>query len=123
MLTTVFVMQLFLIVLLVVGFIVCYRRLNEKRVIVKYDPLIYYEKKLFRHKVVAGYSMQIYCCGLPVGEPSERIVYEANEVDKDAIEKAIRDALPTLTKGMTAALGISSIELSEIRKAIKKILG
>ena len=121
MLTTVFVMQLFLIVLLVVGFIACYLKLTKKRVIVKYDPLVYYEKKLFRQKVVAGYSMQVYYDGLPVGEPSERIVYEANKVDRDAIEKAIKDVLPILTKSMVVALGVSPIELGDIQDAINKV--
>ena len=121
-LTTVFVMQLVIIVLLVVGFIACYRKLTEKRVIVKYDPLVYNEKKLFRQKVVAGYSMQIYYDGLPVGESSERIVYEANKVDRDAIEKAIKDAQPILTGSLMAALRISPIKLSEIQKIIKKAL-
>lgn len=122
MLTTVFVMQLFLIVLLVVGFIACYRKLTKREVIVKYDPLVYYEEKLFKQKVVAGYSMQIYYDGLPVGEPSEKIVYEANKVDRDAIEKAIKDALPILTGGVMAALGVSPIKLSDIQEAINKVL-
>lgn len=122
MLTTVFVMQLFLIVLLVGGFIACYRKLTGKTVIVKYDPVVYYEEKLFKQKVVAGYSMQIYYDGLPVGEPSEKIVYEANKVDKGAIEKAIKDALPILTSSVGAALGVSPIKLSDIQKAINKVL-
>lgn len=122
MLTTVFVMQLLLIVLLVVGFIVCYRKLTGKTVIVKYDPVVYYEEKLFKQKVVAGYSMQIYYDGLPVGEPSERIVYEANKVDRDAIEKAIKGALPILTSSVGAALGVSPIKLGDIQKAINKVL-
>ena len=122
MLTTVFVMQLVIIVLLVVGFIACYRKLTEKRVIVKYDPLVYNEKKLFRQKVVAGYSMQIYYDGLPVGESSERIVYEANKVDRDAIEKALKGAQPILTKSVMAVLGISPIKLSDIQEAINKVL-
>ena len=122
MLTTVFVMQLLLIVLLVVGFIACYRKLTGKTVIVKYDPIVYYEEKLFKQKVVAGYSMQIYYDGLPVGEPSEKIVYEANKVDRDAIEKAIKDALPILTSSVGAALGVSPIKLSDIQKAINKVL-
>ena len=50
MLTTVFVMQLVIIVLLVVGFIACYRKLTEKRVIVKCDPLVYNEKKTIQAK-------------------------------------------------------------------------
>lgn len=75
MLTTIFVMQLLLIIFLVVGFIALYRRLIQNRVTVKYDPIVYYHKKLFREKVVAGYSLQIYYDGIPFGEPSERITY------------------------------------------------
>ena len=66
--------------------------------------------------------MQIYYDGLPVGESSERIVYKANKVDRDAIEKAIKDAQPILTGSVMAALRISPIKLSEIQKIIKKAL-
>ena len=121
-LTTVFVMQLVIIVLLVVGFIVLYRRLSQKRVTVKHEPIVYYEKKLFREKVVAGYSTQIYYDGIPVGEPSERIVYQSNKVDREAIEKAIQDAIPILTNSMIAALSVSPIDLRKIQEAIKKAL-
>ena len=45
--------------------------------------------------------------GLPVGEPSEKIV---------------KDALPILTGGVMAALGVSPIKLSDIQEAINKVL-
>ena len=122
MLPTVFVMQLFLIVLLVVGFTACYQKLTEKRVIVKHDPLVYYDQKLFRQKVVAGYSMPTYYDGLPIGEPSEKIAYEANKVDREAIEKAIKGALPILTRGVMVVLGVSPIEVGDIQEAINKVL-
>ena len=51
---------------------------------VKYEPIVYYQKKLFREKIVAGYRIQIYYDGIPFGELSERIVYQSNEVDKEA---------------------------------------
>ena len=72
--------------------------------------------------MVAGYRIQIYYDGIPVGEPSERIVYQSNKVDKEAIETAIMSALPVLTKSVAAALGVHTIELSEIQKAINKAL-
>ena len=97
MLTAIFVMQLLLIVLLVVGFIALYRRLNQKRGTVKYEPIVYYQKKLFREKVVAGYRIQIYYDSIPFGEPSESITYRSNEVDREAIETAITSAIPLIT--------------------------
>jgi len=120
MLTANFVMQLLLIVLLLVGFIALYRRLNEKKVTVKYEPIVYCHKKLFTEKVVAGYRVQIYYDGIPFGEPSERITYQSNEVDRDAIETAITSAIPIVTKSVMAALSVSPIELSDIQEAIKK---
>ncbi len=123
MLTAIFVMQFLLIVLLVVGFIALYQRLIQKRVTVKQEPIVYFEKKLFKEKVVAGYSTQIYYDGIPVGKPSEKIVYQSNKVDRDAIEKAIKDAMPILTESVMAALSVSPIELRNIREVIKKALG
>ena len=122
MLTAIFVMQLLLIVLLVVGVIVLYRRLSQKRVTVKYEPIVYYQKKLFREKVGAGYRIQIYYDGIPFGEPSERITYRSNEVDREAIETAITSAIPILTTGVMAALGVSPIKLGDIQEAINKVL-
>ena len=120
MLTAIFVMQLFLIVLLVVGVIVLYRRLSQKRVTVKYEPIVYYEKKLFREKVMAGYRIQIYYDGIPFGESSERITYRSNEVDREAIETAITSAIPIITKSMMAAIGVPPIKLSDIQEAINR---
>lgn len=122
MLTAIFVMQFLLIVVLVVGFIALYQRQIQKRVTVKHVPIVYFEKKLFKEKVVAGYSTQIYYDGIPVSEPSEKIVYRSNKVDRDAIEKAITDAMPILTKSVMAALGVSPIEIRNIQEVIKKAL-
>ena len=122
MLTAMFVMQLLLIIILIVGFIALYQRLIPKRVTVKHEPIVYYDKKLFREKVVAGYSTQIYYDGIPVGEPSEKIVYQSNKVDRDAIEKAIKDATPILTQSVMAALSVPPIELSKIQEVIKNAL-
>lgn len=122
MLTTIFVLLLVLIALLVVGFIVLYRKLTERKVTIRYETVIYYDKKLFREKVVAGYRTHIYYDGLPFGEPSESIVYRSNEVDREAIAAAITSAMPILTTGLTAALGVVPIELSEIQETINKVL-
>ena len=122
MLTTIFVLLLVLIVLWVVGFIVLYRKITERRVTVKYQPVIYYEKKLFREKIVAGYTTQIYYDGIPCGEPSERIVYQSNRVDREAIAAAIMGSLSFLTKALMVALGIPPIELDQIHKAINSAL-
>lgn len=122
MLTTIFVLLLVLIVLLVGGFILLYRKLTERRVTIRYETVIYYDKKLFREKVVAGYRTHIYYDGLPFGEPSESIVYRSNEVDREAIAAAITSAMPILTTGLTAALGVVPIELSEIQETINKVL-
>lgn len=125
MLTTLFIIQiigLILIVLLIAGFIVLYRRLNQKRVTVKYEPIVYYQKKLFREKVVAGYRIQIYYDGIPFGEPSERIVYQSNAVDREAIETAITSAMPIVTKSVAAAIGVPPIKIREIQEVIKKTL-
>ena len=122
MLTTIFVMQLLLIVLLIVDVIVMRRKLIEKRVTAGYEPFVYTDKKLFREKVVAGYQIHYYYDGIPFGEPSERIVYQSNEVDKEAIETAITDALSIVTKSMVATIGVPPIKLSDIQKAINKVL-
>lgn len=124
-LTTVFVMQLLLIVLLIVSVIVICReltkihqKLTERRVTTGYEPFVYKDKKLFREKVVAGYRIHYYYDGIPFGEPSERIVYQSNEVDKEAIETAITNALSIVTKSMVAAIGVPPIKLSDIQEAI-----
>ena len=122
MLTTVFVMQLLLIVLLIVGIIVIRRKFTEKKVTTGYESFVYKDKKLFREKVVAGYRIHYYYDGVPFGEPSERIVYQSNEVDKEAIETAITNALSIVTKSMVAAIGVPPIKLSDIQEAINKVL-
>lgn len=115
-------MQLLLIVFLIVGFIALYQKLVPNRVTVKHEPIVYYDKKLFREKGVAGYSTQIYYDGIPVGESSEKIVYQSNKVDRDAIEKAIKEAMPILTNSVMAALSVSPIDLSKIQEVITNAL-
>lgn len=122
MLPTIFIMQIVLVVLLIIGFVVVYRKLAERRVTAVYEPFVYYDKKLFREKVVAGYRIRYYYDGIPFGEPSEIIVHQSNEVDREAIKNDITSALSILSKGMMAALGVPPIELSDIQAVINKAL-
>lgn len=55
MLTVILVLQIVIIILIVVLAIIGNRKLNERRVMVSYEPIIYYQDKLFSDKVVAGY--------------------------------------------------------------------
>jgi len=117
-------MQLVIIVLLIVGFIALYRKFMQRRVTVKYEPIVYYAKKLFRKKVVAGYRIQLHYDGIPVGESSEKIVYVAKEVDEEAIEKALTGALSFVKESIKAVPGVSLMELgkgiSEVIKELRK---
>lgn len=90
MLTTVFVMQLLIIVLFIVDVIVIRRKLTEKRVTAKYEPFVYKDEKLFREKVVAGYRTHYYYDGIPFGESSERIVYQSIKLIKRLLKKPLR---------------------------------
>ncbi|MDE0638458.1 MAG: hypothetical protein OXI43_21660 [Candidatus Poribacteria bacterium] len=122
MLIVVFVMQIGLIVFLIIGFVVVYRKLTERRVTAVYEPFVYYDTKLFREKVVAGYRIRYYYDGIPFGEPSEIIVHQSNEVDREAIKNDITSALSILSKGVMAALGVPRIELSDIQNVINEVL-
>ena len=55
MLTIILVLQIVIIILIVVLAIIGNRKLNERRVMVSYGPIIHYQDKLFSDKVVAGY--------------------------------------------------------------------
>lgn len=122
MLIAVFVMQIVLIALLIIGFVVVYRKLTERRVTAIYEPFVYNDKKLFRVKVVAGYRIRYFYDGIPFGEPSEIIVHQSNVVDREAIKNDITKALSILSKGMMAALGVPPIELSDIQDVINDVL-
>ena len=78
-------------------------QLTEKRVSVSYEPIIDHEDKLFRNKVVASYRVQLHYDGLPIGEPTERIVYSGNKVDKEAVQNALTTALQTLQIALEAS--------------------
>ena len=122
MLETIFVMQIVLIVFLTVCFIIVYRKLIERRVTAIYEPFVYCDTKLFKEKVVAGYRIRYCYDGIPFGEPSEIIVHQSNEVDREAIINDITNALTDLSKGLMAALGVPHIKISDIETVINKVL-
>jgi len=76
---------------------------TEKRVSVSYEPIIRHEDRLFRNKVVASYRMQLHYDGLPIGDPTGKIVYSENKVDKEAVQNALTGALHTLQIAIEAS--------------------
>ena len=95
-------------------------QLTEKRVSVSYESIIRHEDRLFRNKVVAGYRMQLHYDGLPIGEPTEKIVYSANKVDKEAVQKALTAALQTLQIALKAP-GTPFRVLNTVEDVIKNL--
>ena len=87
-------------------------KLTEKRVSVLYKHVIHHEDGLFRNKVVASYQVQFLYDGLPIGEPTEKIVYSANKVDKEAVQNALTGALQVLQ----TAIGTSGTPLTVLNK-------
>ena len=53
--------------------------------------------------MVASYRVQLHYDGLPIGEPTERIVYSGNKVDKEAVQNALTTALQTLQIALEAS--------------------
>ena len=51
--------------------------------------VIYYEYKLFSDKVVAGHRAQIFYDGIPIDDPTKKIVYQAKTVDREAVRAAL----------------------------------
>ena len=96
MLTAVLVLQVLLLFFFLVLSIIGWRKLTEKRVSVSYEHVIYREHGLFKSKVVASYRVQFFYDGLPIGEPTEKIVYSENKVDKEAVQTALTEALQNL---------------------------
>ena len=78
-------------------------QLTEKRVSVLYEPIIRHKDSLFRNKVVASYRVQLHYDGLPIGEPTEKIVYSGNKVDKEAVREALTAGLQTLQIALEAS--------------------
>ena len=87
-------------------------KLTEKRVSVLYKHVIHHEDGLFRNKVVASYQVQFLYDELPIGEPTEKIVYSANKVDKEAVQNALTGALQVLQ----TAIGTSGTPLTVLNK-------
>ena len=117
MLTVILVLQIVIILLIVVLAIIGHRKLNERRVEVECEPVIYYEDKLFSNKVVAGYQAQIFYDGVPIGEPTEKIVYQAKTVDREAVRAALELAQQGLQKGL-----MKGFKLGDIQAVINRIL-
>ena len=111
------VLQIVTIILIVILAIIGHRKLNERRVTVSYEPIIYYQDKLFSDKVVAGYRAQIFYDGLPVGEPMEKMVYQSKTVDREAVSAALELALQGVQKGL-----MIGFELGDIQDVIDRIL-
>ena len=151
MLTTVFVLQVLLIVcflvLSIVGWqkLVDWRKLTEtlmektetsiektetlmektetlieKKVSVSYEHVIYHRDGLFKNMVVASSRVQFLYDGLPIGEPTEKIVYSSNKVDKEAVQAALTGALQTLQIAIDAS-GIPLTVLNKIEDVIKTL--
>ncbi len=120
MLTTIFVMQIVLIVLLIAVFFAVYRKLAEKKIKADCEPIVYHNKGYFKHKIVAGYRMQFYHDDMPIGEPTERIVYYSNKIDKEAVQEVIHKTLLALKAIKSITIGIPS--LAEIQDVINKAL-
>ena len=95
-------------------------KLTEKRVSVLYKHVIHHEDGLFRNKVVASYQVQFLYDGLPIGEPTEKIVYSANKVDKEAVQKALTAALQTLQIAIEAS-GTPLTVLNRVEDIIKAL--
>ena len=117
MLTVILVLQIVIILLIVVFAIIGHRKLNERRVEVVCEPIIYYEDKLFSDKVVAGYRAQIFYDGVPIGEPTEKIVYQAKTVDREAVRVALESALQGLQTGL-----MKGFKLGDIQSVIDRFL-
>ena len=95
-------------------------QLTEKRVSVSYEPIIHHEDSFFRNKVVASYRVQLHYDGLPIGEPTEKIVYSGNKVDKEAVREALTAGLQTLQIAL-AASGTPFRVLNTVEDVIKHL--
>ena len=62
----------------------------------------------------ASYRVQFLYDGLPIGEPTEKIVYYANKVDREAVQEALTAALQTLQEAIkvsgTPLTGLNKVE-------------
>ena len=95
-------------------------QLIEKKVSVSYEHVIYHRDGLFKNVVVASSRVQFLYDGLPIGEPTEKIVYSSNKVDKEAVQAALTGALQTLQIAIDAS-GIPLTVLNKIEDVIKTL--
>ncbi|MDE0399579.1 MAG: hypothetical protein OXL96_17435 [Candidatus Poribacteria bacterium] len=95
-------------------------QLTEKRVSVLYEHIIRHETGLFKSKVEGGYQVQFLYDGLPIGEPTEKIVYSEDKVDTEAVQNALAVALQTLQIAIEAS-GIPLRVLNKVDDAIKTL--
>ena len=93
---------------------------TEKRLSVSYEPIIHYEDNFFNKKVEASYQMQLLYDGLPIGEPTKRIVYSGNKVDKEAVREALTAGLQTLQIALEAS-GTPFRVLNTVEDVIKNL--
>ena len=96
------------------------QKLTEKRVSVSYEHITYRKNRLFKSEIVAGYRVQFLYDGLPIGEPTEKIVYYADKVDEEAVREALAAALQTLQVTIEKS-GISLTVLNKVTDVIKTL--
>ena len=72
MLTATLFFQIVIILLIVVLAIIGHRKLNERRVKIECEPVIYYEDKLFSDKVVAGDQVHFSMMGFLLVNPRKK---------------------------------------------------
>ena len=113
MLVVILVLQIVIIILVVLA-IIGHRKLTEKRVGIKCEPVVYYEDKLFSDKVVAGYRVQIFYDGIPIGEPTKKMVYQAKTVDREAVRAALELARQGLQKGLMKGFKLGDIQVPSL---------
>lgn len=120
MLTAIFVLQVVIVVLLLIVLIVSWRQLTQKRVTSGYEPIVKIDDGWFRSKVVAGYRIQLFYDGIPIGDPTERMVYQSSRVDKEAIEKAVNGAIQAAQASFEAVSGVPFKTIKTVAEAINE---
>ena len=95
-------------------------QLNEKRVSVLYEHITYRKNRLFKNEIVAGYRVQLLYDGVPIGDPTEKIVYSESKVDKEAVQEALTAALQTLQEAIKVS-GTSLRVLNKVEDVIKTL--
>ena len=68
-------------------------------------------------KLVAGYRAQMFYDRIPIGEPTEKIVYQAKTVDREAVRVALESARQGLQTGL-----MKGFKLGDIQSVIDRIL-